>query len=303
MKLFILGNGFDIAHGLRTRYSDYREFLKTNDKNFLCQFENQFPFCGNALWGNLEENIDQINLLDDLSYDEIDLGLECEVDIQYTLDADYKDKFDFLNRYGINLNSWIESIEINSVSRKTNNFGNDCYFITFNYTKVLEEIYEIGEQHILHIHGCVGEELILGKDNSEHIDNLVDTEDTSSEWVKAVKPYLQDYLLITNKDTVELCEKVENFIESLDIEEINIIGLSVSSADISYLIKIKQMVNQNCVWNFYYYLDEQTNNNDNCEVRDEEEINAYIKNNYPNLSQINEGLEINYINSANFFNI
>ncbi len=142
MKLFILGNGFDIAHGLRTRYSDYREFLKTNDKYFLYQFENQFHFCGNALWGNLEENIDQIYLLDDLSNDEIDLGLECEVDIQYTLDADYKNKFGFLNRYITNLNSWIESIELNSVSKKTNNISNDDYFITFNYTKVLEEIFD-----------------------------------------------------------------------------------------------------------------------------------------------------------------
>lgn len=303
MKLFILGNGFDIAHGLRTRYSDYREFLKTNDKYFLYQFENQFHFCGNALWGNLEENIDQIYLLDDLSNDEIDLGLECEVDIQYTLDADYKNKFGFLNRYITNLNSWIESIELNSVSKKTNNISNDDYFITFNYTKVLEEIYGINEQHILHIHGCVGEELILGKDNSERIDYLSAKKDTSSEWENAVKPYLQNYLSTTNKDTLELGRKVENLIESLEIEEINIIGLSISSADISYLIKIKEIVNQNCKWNFYYYLDKQTDSKDKYEVRDEKEINVSIKNSYPNLSKINEGLNINYINSANFFNI
>lgn len=303
MKLFILGNGFDIAHGLRTRYSDYRKFLKKNDKNFLYQFENQFHFCADALWANLEENIDQIDLLDDPGCDETDLGLECEEDIQYTLDADYNEKFNFLGKYSTNLNLWIESIEINSVSKKTNNISEDGYFITFNYTKVLEEIYGIDEQHVLHIHGCVGEELILGKDNNERKNYLDEKKDNLTEWGKAAEPYLQKYMSITNKDTVELGKKVENFIKSLDIEEINIIGLSVSSVDISYLIKIKEIVNKNCTWNFYYYLDTQTNSEDKCELTDEKELNAYIENSYPNLSQITEGLKINYINSANFFNI
>ena len=28
MNLFIIGNGFDIAHGLKTRYTDFAEYLK-----------------------------------------------------------------------------------------------------------------------------------------------------------------------------------------------------------------------------------------------------------------------------------
>ena len=26
-KLFIIGNGFDLAHGMKTRYSDFRDYL------------------------------------------------------------------------------------------------------------------------------------------------------------------------------------------------------------------------------------------------------------------------------------
>lgn len=34
-RLFIIGNGFDIAHGLPTRYLDFREFLEKNDFSFF----------------------------------------------------------------------------------------------------------------------------------------------------------------------------------------------------------------------------------------------------------------------------
>ena len=33
--LYIFGNGFDIAHGIRTPYAAFREFLKENHESFL----------------------------------------------------------------------------------------------------------------------------------------------------------------------------------------------------------------------------------------------------------------------------
>ena len=40
--LFIFGNGFDIAHGIKTPYSAFREFLKENHESFLTTFENVY---------------------------------------------------------------------------------------------------------------------------------------------------------------------------------------------------------------------------------------------------------------------
>ena len=34
MNLIIIGNGFDLAHNLNTRYSDFMEYLWKNDKEF-----------------------------------------------------------------------------------------------------------------------------------------------------------------------------------------------------------------------------------------------------------------------------
>lgn len=32
-RLFITGNGFDVAHGLPTKYSDFMDFLRLHRKN------------------------------------------------------------------------------------------------------------------------------------------------------------------------------------------------------------------------------------------------------------------------------
>ena len=41
-NLYIIGNGFDIAHGLDTRYWKLREFIEKRDPNFLMQFEELY---------------------------------------------------------------------------------------------------------------------------------------------------------------------------------------------------------------------------------------------------------------------
>lgn len=65
MDLFIIGNGFDLAHGLKTQYWNFREFLEWRDLNFLIQFEAGYYLDSGArddvlkgvLWERLEENI------------------------------------------------------------------------------------------------------------------------------------------------------------------------------------------------------------------------------------------------------
>ena len=40
--LYIFGNGFDMAHGIRTPYAAFREFLKENHESFLTTFESMY---------------------------------------------------------------------------------------------------------------------------------------------------------------------------------------------------------------------------------------------------------------------
>lgn len=40
--LFIIGNGFDKAHGLKTSYWDFRNYLEKHAEEFLVQMENMY---------------------------------------------------------------------------------------------------------------------------------------------------------------------------------------------------------------------------------------------------------------------
>ena len=74
MKLFILGNGFDLHHGLQTRYSDFRDYLKEYHPDefelidsCLCDPEDNY-----ALWSELEDTLGRTAVIDVKSvYDEI----------------------------------------------------------------------------------------------------------------------------------------------------------------------------------------------------------------------------------------
>ena len=62
MKLFIIGNGFDIGHGLPTQYWDFRTYLENVYPDFLYVFEEHYyiyprmPDAEKAelLWNELE---------------------------------------------------------------------------------------------------------------------------------------------------------------------------------------------------------------------------------------------------------
>lgn len=69
MKLFIIGNGFDIGHGLATQYWNFRTYLEKMYPEFLYAFEEHYyiyPKMSDArkaelLWNELETNLANIN--------------------------------------------------------------------------------------------------------------------------------------------------------------------------------------------------------------------------------------------------
>ncbi len=61
-NLYIIGNGFDIMHGLSTKYEDFRKWLVTNGDEQLVKLMNLlFPYApdnddnnGNWFWSDIE---------------------------------------------------------------------------------------------------------------------------------------------------------------------------------------------------------------------------------------------------------
>ena len=50
--LFVIGNGFDRAHGLKTSYWDFRKYLEKYAEDFLVQMENMYSI---ALFERLDK--------------------------------------------------------------------------------------------------------------------------------------------------------------------------------------------------------------------------------------------------------
>lgn len=159
MKLYICGNGFDIHHGYKTRYSDYREFLLEHHFHSFKAFD-RFQYLDLSLsdkWSDLEQSltIDYDQCISD-AISEYYPDLNDDGDSRWyglVIDLEEQTKFiyDFTGRYFL---EWLTQIDFSN----TNNIlslDKSALYITFNYTNTLEEIYKIDPDNIFHIHGSL----------------------------------------------------------------------------------------------------------------------------------------------------
>ena len=161
----------------------------------------------------------------------------------------------------------------------------DSYFITFNYTLTLENLYGINPQRILHIHGCVNydEEFILGHGKSfEELEeqnrikipvpppNITDDE-LSQFYESCYGNELHEQLAIgaairgiasQKKPVLEIIQKYKSYFDSIkDIECIHVYGLSLSDIDLPYLKYFADKF-KTIEWEFSYYESKDLDNND-----------------------------------------
>ncbi len=150
MKLYIIGNGFDLEHGLPARYSDFASFCKTNAPNLFELINKTFPnITTDSLWSNFEEGLGVPNPQKMKEfYNDYTTSLN---------DINKPKKDEFLNLFKslqYELGKWIISIrQLKYYLPKRYNLDKNDYYLTFNYTDILEFIYQLPKSKIKHIHG------------------------------------------------------------------------------------------------------------------------------------------------------
>lgn len=273
MELFVIGNGFDIAHGLKTTYGNFRDYIEEKDWSYLEALENMYGFCIDSkkelvkeyLWRDFETNlsgIDEIGIID--IGENIDLGLEGgDIGVEDTLNEYWDEQYIFIERLNEFIMSWIKQVEINT-TRKTDRIDEDTngLFITFNYTLLLEEVYEIESYDILHIHGSINEKVdsspVIGHgDKSKIFEMKQIAEEASDEFEEkksSIYGALANYYERTLKDVSYFLRINSSFFEKLKgINSISIIGHSLGEVDMPYFREIKNNVNKDTIWNIYYH--------------------------------------------------
>lgn len=170
--LYLIGNGFDIHHGIKSRYSDYREWLKGYDfdlyNKLCCLYDSTED--DDDWWNSFEQHLSAI------SFDYINrvyqdygpiYGSEdfsdadnhgASIQLKFDLDID-----NLIEAIGQSFKVWVKSLNRPNCGKLRIEDKDECYFLTFNYTKTLEDVYNIPRTQICHIHGSInGDDLIWG---------------------------------------------------------------------------------------------------------------------------------------------
>lgn len=245
--MYLLGNGFDINLGMKTRYSDfYENYLRKESKNTLVQKLKSNIFDNVVNWSDLERALGKYTT-EFQSVSEFD---EVYDDIVNSL-CDYLDeeseKFDYscLSKEVLfsdlcNPELFLPSGDINEIIDyrakwvSTNTYIN---IINFNYTQSIENILNdsipkdsIGENRgirfyfkdLIHIHGFTNERTILGVNDITQVGNEkfhID-DDFTEAFIKIESNNRQRHLAD---------KKCENLINSADM--ICIFGCSLGETD------------------------------------------------------------------------
>ena len=269
--LYILGNGFDIAHGLKTRYSDFYNYLSENKETqkFLYNMINAYGAYGDEWWNTFEESLGDgswfemefENMAESVINNMITDDGDEMPDIESTLETHWEAYYKFMENLNNHVLQWIsDSIDLSIVKPKVKKLkSSDDYFINFNYTMVLEEIYKISERNVFHVHGSVAERnTIMGHGNIEAIRQYKKREDSAMRRLDkntaTVNEAIASFYEATIKDTEWIINISEYFWRKLcSVEKVKVYGHSLGSVDIPYLRKILLSIAPNAEWYIYNF--------------------------------------------------
>lgn len=261
-RLYIIGNGFDICHGIDSRYSDFQKFAYNKIGYVASQMEIFYPYLSssNGEWYDVESALGKIDPR--ATYEECNEDFEIDYDHMMRSAAYLEDNpkillEQYLRDFHHCFEEWVQAIDINFVEKDSRfNFQSDDLFFTFNYTDTLETVYGIEEKNINHIHGnrLKGEEPVLGfGSDCEHIFEPSESDTTYEE---NSYQFICEVANEEEKDTasiIALNEKYGYWKTLNGIDYVIVIGHSYSTVDISYFDKISHSVSVGANWHLYCY--------------------------------------------------
>ena len=271
MRLFIVGNGFDLAHDLPTKYWDFRTYLENRYPDFLEAFEQHYYIYRNdsddykkdLLWNDFETNL--ANIDEDIIIENavgLEMGLESgDYGIEDTLRSYFRKEYQYVDRLAIYLKQWVRTIRIRDTVPVTSQIlpHTEDYFITFNYTSVLENVYRIAPASILHIHGSLhdyNDDPILGHGNRKRIENIKAKRNQAQIWQNekeiSICTVIGEYYNTTFKNVNNYMHKL-GFLYKHNVEEIIVIGHSVEGIDLPYFKRIDEYTKRTATWKVYYF--------------------------------------------------
>lgn len=290
MNLNIIGNGFDLYHGLPSSYYFFGCFLIKNNPEFYEEIGKMYNLkyiemigpsivhdydyvVEDIFWRDFEKHLGEVDEYFIVDTYEDDLGLENDdpVDIEMNEDMiaerlkqsfvhwvkdtlDQDENYELIARFMDNATNIIE-------------FSRDDYFLQFNYTHTLQQIYNISDERIHYVHGeCLGNDddaLVIGHGNDYRIQQIkrdVERFDGEYNYTQKSRNEINEYECLLRflkklRKDVDFCKSMcKLFYNKMgkNLDCINVFGMSLGDVDIPYLKHIRERW-PNANWRFSYY--------------------------------------------------
>lgn len=264
-KLYIIGNGFDLAHGIPTRYRDYHEWLKAEGEQWMMDmlefyFGNEPGEHRNILWSDLERALGVYSIKD--IYDFLRGGHKLDIDhvMRSVGEVEAEVQYHFVeicHKFNETFARWCRSIDLTSASKLSLfNFTPSDRFLTFNYSDTLEKVYGVAESQILHIHGRAvqpNDEMIVGHNRPATMPQEIEEDFYDHE---ANYKAIIDTVNKLEKKTREIIGRNRKFFNAQnDVKEVVVVGHSVADVDMPYFEVVKKNIASGANWRFSYYND------------------------------------------------
>lgn len=253
--LYYIGNGFDLFHGVKTKFIHFYSWLNLKDENhemFASKMENIFlqsSIHGNSLWTDFEKALGNFDVdMVHQSFSGIEENRIFDEAYQKRAASYVHEPFSKIASY---LNEWAKQINIESV-HPILPIGKESLYLSFNYTLLLENVYKICCQNIFHIHHSIqdSEPLIVGHnkefphfyDYTENI-NIQKSQENLSQEINQLK-----------KPTSKIIGMHKKYFNSLsNITKVVVFGHSLSCIDKPYFDEVLHNVQDNAKWVFVVY--------------------------------------------------
>lgn len=262
--LFIIGNGFDLAHGIKSSYWNFREWLGNNRSNLIGMmdifFSNQ-----RDVWSNIEQALGEYNEESILDYCRPDEEFDYDHSLSSSARVEDSPMAIFrpvLEEFRQAFRDWVNSIEISGIE-KVYKLNTDSRYLSFNYTDTLETEYGISQNQVTHIHGSRlnDDEYIIGHNNNRDPSSVWDDDGLTFE-----QQAYENIIVWMNEFTKQYNRNIANhysFFDSLyNIKQIIVIGHSMSKVDWPYFREIIKNIGKEIPWIVYCHsIDDRNNTN------------------------------------------
>ncbi|WP_439672917.1 hypothetical protein AEMCBJ_31760 (plasmid) [Cupriavidus necator] len=271
MKLYVIGNGFDLHHRIPSSYGHFAAYAQHNHREVTKAVEQYLPSVGEN-WCNLEASLAELDydgVIQDCAcfltpYGADDFRASAYHDFEYEIDQIARKLSSSLRQA---FSAWIHGVAIPGPSAACLPLDPTGLYLTFNYTDTLARVYGVPKNQIWHIHGKVPSEpheLVLGHAWAEaHRRPTYESHSPEGDDFREVQGYqrLDAFFRDTFKPSGQIIrDSSDRFVQLKGVSEVIILGHSLSPVDMCYFEEIAKHVQINQVrWTATYYWEHERN--------------------------------------------